>query len=93
LKELMDSLLSMKPRSNTAKVMDCLIKAKEPLKPKDIRDALGLEMRRVTTTLSILRRKGLAEKVGEGYVSTITYLDIILYLASSFKRIEKLKGE
>ena len=93
MKELMDPLLSMRPRSNSTRILDILIRSKDPLKPKDIRDALGLEMRRVTDSLSTLRRKKLIQKSKDGYVPNITYLDLIIHIGSSLKRIERVQGD
>lgn len=92
MKKVINRILSMRHGSASSKVLDLLLKTSKPLRPKEISDTLSLDIHRVTDILSNFHKGGLVHRTKDGYVSVISYLDLIIYVRHTLKELRKLKN-
>ena len=85
MKEIVERISSMKHGSASSMVLDLLLKSSTSLKPKEISNTLSLNIHRVTDILSNLRKRKLVHRTKDGYVPSISYLDLIIYVARDLK--------
>lgn len=90
--EKVNRIFSMRHGSMSSKVLDLLLKSSTPVRPKDISNALSLDMHRVTDILSNLYKRGLVHRTKDGYISAISYLDLIIYVGRALKKSKEQKN-
>lgn len=81
----MDALSALDPKTSAFKILTYLTFKDTVLKPAEIAKGTGINGSTVRARLTELRKNGLVESTGNGYVAKIRVYDILmkLYLKSS----------